>query len=56
MLRWTCPLHYFRRTATADTQIRGQAIKAGDRVVMLYSSANFDEEVFADPMTFRYRA
>jgi cytochrome P450 len=52
MLRWTCPLHYFRRTATCDTQIRGQAIKKGDRVVMLYSSANFDEEVFAQPMTF----
>ncbi len=52
MLRWTCPLHYFRRTATCDTRIRDQAIKAGDRVVMLYSSANFDEEVFADPMTF----
>lgn len=52
MLRWTCPLHYFRRTATADTRIRDQQIKAGDRVVMLYSSANFDEEVFAEPMTF----
>lgn len=52
MLRWTCPLHYFRRTATQDTQIRNQAIKAGDRVVMLYSSANFDEDVFVDPMTF----
>jgi cholest-4-en-3-one 26-monooxygenase len=52
MLRWTCPLHYFRRTATADTRIREQDIRAGDRVVMLYSSANFDEEVFAAPMTF----
>jgi cytochrome P450 len=52
MLRWTCPLHYFRRTATCDTSIRGQAIKAGDRVVMLYSSANFDEDVFVDPMRF----
>jgi cytochrome P450 len=52
MLRWTCPLHYFRRTATRDTEIRGQKISEGDRVVMLYSSANFDDEVFADPMTF----
>jgi len=52
MLRWTCPLHYFRCTAVCDTEIRGQAIKAGDRVVLMYSSANFDEEVFADPMTF----
>lgn len=52
MLRWTCPLHYFRRTATADAEIGGQAIKAGDRVVMLYSSANFDEDVFEAPLTF----
>ena len=55
MLRWTCPLHYFRRTATCDTAIAGQAIAAGDRVVMLYSSANFDEQVFADPLTFDIR-
>ena len=52
MLRWTCPLHYFRRTATADTQINGQAIAEGDRVVMMYSSANFDESVFERPMEF----
>lgn len=52
MLRWTCPLHYFRRTATCDTEIRGQKIAEGDRVVMLYSSANFDEEVFDRPLEF----
>lgn len=52
MLRWTCPLHYFRRTATCDTTLGGQNIKAGDRVVMLYSSANFDGSVFSDPMKF----
>ncbi|GAB3319168.1 cytochrome P450 [Haliea atlantica] len=52
MLRWTCPLHYFRRTATCDTEIRGQTIAAGERVVMLYSSGNFDDEVFTDPMRF----
>ncbi|MEM9257301.1 MAG: cytochrome P450 [Pseudomonadota bacterium] len=52
MLRWTCPLHYFARTATCDTEIRGQQVREGDKVVMLYSSANFDEEVFTDPMTF----
>lgn len=52
MLRWTCPLHYFRRTATCDTQIGDQAIAEGDRVVMMYSSANFDEEVFPDPLNF----
>lgn len=52
MLRWTCPLHYFRRTATCDTRIGGQRIREGDRVVMLYSSANFDEDVFDDPLRF----
>lgn len=52
MLRWTCPLHYFRRTATCDTEIHGQPIKENDRVVMLYSSANFDERVFNNPNEF----
>ncbi len=52
MLRWTCPLHYFRRTATCDTEIRGQKIAAGERVVMLYSSGNFDAEVFPRPLRF----
>ena len=52
MLRWTCPLHYFRRTASCDTEIAGTPIRAGDKVVMLYSSANFDEAVFERPMDF----
>lgn len=52
MLRWSTPLHYFRRTALADGEIRGKKISAGDRVVMMYSAANFDEEVFEDPMRF----
>ena len=55
MLRWTCPLHYFRRTATRDTELAGQPIAAGDKVVMLYSSANFDERVFDNPMSFDIR-
>jgi cytochrome P450 len=52
MLRWTCPLHYFRRTATCDTEIGGQQIKENDKVVMLYSSANFDDTVFVNPQVF----
>lgn len=52
MLRWSTPLHYFRRTATCDTELHGQRIAEGDRVVMLYTSANFDERVFADPLRF----
>ena len=46
MLRWVSPVMYFRRTATRDTELRGQAIPKGDKVVMFYPSANRDEEVF----------
>ena len=55
MLRWLSPVHYFRRTALADTEIRGRKIRAGDRVVMMYASANRDEEVFAEPERFDVR-
>ncbi len=48
ILRWVNPLHYFRRTALADTELRGVEIKAGDKVAMMYTSANRDEEVFGD--------
>jgi cytochrome P450 len=52
MLRWVTPVHYFRRTATRDLELRGKIIREGDRVVLHYTSANFDEEVFADPQRF----
>ena len=52
VLRWANPLHYFRRTAVADTEIGGQAIAAGDKVAMIYTSANRDEAVFDDPQSF----
>lgn len=52
MLRFTTPVHYFRRTASVDTEVRGVAIAAGDRVVLHYTSANFDDTVFADPLNF----
>jgi cytochrome P450 len=55
MLRWSTPLHHFRRTATRDCAIAGQPVRENDRVVLLYSSANFDEAVFADPMRFDIR-
>ena len=41
-----------RRTALEDTELRGQRIKAGDKVVMWYMSANYDEDVFDDPHAF----
>ncbi len=52
ILRYSNPLHYFRRTATADTELSGQQIKAGDKVAMYYTSANRDEDVFTDPQRF----
>jgi cytochrome P450 len=43
---------HFRRTASEDTEVRGVPIAAGDKVVMWYTSANFDEDVFTDPFIF----
>lgn len=55
MLRYCNPLHYFRRTATADTELGGKQIRAGDKVALVYTSANRDEAVFADPEHFDIR-
>ena len=52
MLRYGASIHNFRRTATRDTEIRGVPIAEGDKVVMYYTSANRDEEVFEDPHRF----
>ena len=52
ILRYANPLHYFRRTATADTELGGAHIKAGDKVAMIYTSANRDETVFVRPDEF----
>jgi cytochrome P450 len=46
MLRWNSPVVHMARTATTDVEIRGQRIAEGDVVVMLYGSANRDEEIF----------
>jgi len=48
MLRWTSPVTHMARAATTDVEIRGQRIREGDIVVMLYGSANRDEEIFGD--------
>jgi len=55
ILRYENPLHYVRRTATADTKLRDVEISAGDKVVMLYTSANRDEDVFDDGQRFDIR-
>lgn len=55
MLRWVTPLNNMFRTVLSDTEIGGQALPAGARVMLLYPSANRDESVFADPFTFDVR-
>ncbi|HUP98839.1 MAG TPA: cytochrome P450 [Aeromicrobium sp.] len=51
-VRWATPVMTFRRTAKVDAEIAGVEIARGEKVVMLYSSANRDERVFTDPWTF----
>jgi cytochrome P450 len=55
ILRWTTVVKWFVRTATTDTELGGQDIKEGEKVVMWYASASRDEDVFDDPMTFDVR-
>lgn len=52
MLRWTSPVIYMRRTATTDTELRGQRIQAGQKVVMYYGAANRDPRAFDEPARF----
>ena len=52
ILRWVSPLHHMARSAVADAEIRGQQIRAGDRLIMWYPSTNRDEEIFDDPYRF----
>ena len=52
IVRWATPVTSFQRTALCDYELSGVTIKKGQRVVMVYRSANFDEEVFTDPFTF----
>ena len=54
-MRWATPVIHFRRTATRDTELRGQKINAGEKVVLWYNSANRDEAVFDDPFRFDVR-
>jgi cholest-4-en-3-one 26-monooxygenase len=52
IVRWATPVTSFQRTALEDTELGSVLIRKGQRVVMFYRSANFDEEVFDDPFTF----
>ena len=52
MLRWASSTIYNRRTATRDVERHGATIHAGDKVVLWWQAANFDERAFADPFVF----
>jgi cholest-4-en-3-one 26-monooxygenase len=52
MLRWTAPVKNMARTLTADTEFHGTALKEGEKMLLLFESANFDEKVFEDPENF----
>ena len=52
VMRWTCPTHFMRRTATQDTTLHGKHIRKGDKVILWYVSGNRDEAEFPDADTF----
>jgi len=52
VLRWSCPTHFMRRTASKDVSVQGVDMKKGDKVVLWYVSGNRDEEVFEEPDRF----
>jgi cholest-4-en-3-one 26-monooxygenase len=55
VIRWASPVNYMVRTATRDVDLHGRRIRAGDKLALLYSSANRDESVFEDPDRFDVR-
>ena len=52
MLRFKAPVYYMRRTATEDTELAGQRIRKGDKLLLYYPSANRDEDIFEQPDVF----
>jgi cytochrome P450 len=53
VVRWTTPVNYMMRTATRDTELGGARVRAGDRLLLFYASANRDDAVFDAPYAFR---
>jgi cholest-4-en-3-one 26-monooxygenase len=53
MLRWTAPVRNMARTMTSDIEFHGTQLKRGEKIILLFESANFDEAVFGDPDHFR---
>ena len=52
ILRWTSPVNFFRRTASETTELGGQTIEAGQKVLLWYPSGNRDERAFPDAGSF----
>lgn len=52
MLRWTSPVKNMCRTLTADTEFHGTALKSGEKIMLMFESANFDETAFDNPDEF----
>jgi cholest-4-en-3-one 26-monooxygenase len=52
IVRWASPVIYFRRSVTHDTELRGQQLKAGDKITVWYPSANRDDDIFDKPFDF----
>jgi methyl-branched lipid omega-hydroxylase len=52
IVRWASPVIWMRRTVAEDTELSGTPLRTGERVVLMYASANRDEEVFTDPYRF----
>ncbi len=55
ILRWGSVTMHFRRTAVADAEIAGTRVKSGDKIVLFYIAANYDERQFPDPHRFDLR-
>ena len=55
MLRWTSPVKNMCRTLTDDTEFHGTSLRAGEKIMLLFESANFDESVFENPDQFDIR-
>jgi cytochrome P450 len=53
VVRWATPVNYMMRTASSDTELRGQSINEGDKLVLFYASANRDEDLYENPYEFR---
>lgn len=52
MLRWTSPVKNMCRTLTADTEFHGTALRKDEKIMLMFESANFDEDVFENPESF----